>query len=244
VCRPEHEPWQECDAFSGGDERLCHLAVVDAIGDVRVEARVAAAAVDHLEAGAVGSEVSQQPALPAQVGEADRRVALEPVAARHHDVEGIVEEMLEVQVVLERVADLRIVERDAGNAFSQIETDDPRGTGPPLHLHHNEDETFYVLEGEVTILVGDERIDLAAGDYLFGPREIAHAYVVRSERARMLVTASPAGVEQFFVNLGIPVTGTEPPTDAVMPPMDELVRLFADYGCEILGPPLSLSDLS
>jgi quercetin dioxygenase-like cupin family protein len=133
---------------------------------------------------------------------------------------------------------------ETDNAFSQIETDDPRGTGPPLHMHHNEDETFYVLEGEVTILVGDERTDLSAGDYLFGPREIPHAYVVRSERARMLVTASPAGVEQVFVSKGVPVTGPEPPTDAVMPPMDEMVRLFADYGCEILGPPLSLSDLS
>jgi quercetin dioxygenase-like cupin family protein len=131
-----------------------------------------------------------------------------------------------------------------GHAFSQIEVDDPRGTGPPLHLHHNEDETFYVLEGEVTIVVGDERIDLSAGDYLFGPRDVPHAYVVRSERARMLVTASPGGVEQVFVSLGVPVTGSEPPTDAVMPPMDELVGLFADYGCEILGPPLSLSDPS
>jgi quercetin dioxygenase-like cupin family protein len=132
---------------------------------------------------------------------------------------------------------------EESHAFSQIEVDDPRGSGPPLHLHHNEDETFYVLEGEVTFLVGDERIDLAAGDYLFGPREVAHAYVVRSERARMLVTASPGGIEQVFVSLGVPVTGSEPPTDAVMP-MDEAMRLFADYGAEILGPPLSLGDLS
>jgi quercetin dioxygenase-like cupin family protein len=132
---------------------------------------------------------------------------------------------------------------ETGHAFSQIETDDPRGSGPPLHLHHNEDETFYVLEGEITVRVGDERIDLTAGDYLFAPRGIAHAYVVRSERARMLVTASPGGVEQFFVSQGIPVTGSEPPTDAVVPPMDEMVRLFAEYGCEILGPPLSLNDL-
>ena len=133
---------------------------------------------------------------------------------------------------------------ETGHAFSQIETDDPRGSGPPLHLHHNEDETFYVLEGEVTVLVGEERIDLEVGDYLFGPRGIAHAYVVRSERARMLVTASPSGVEELFVSLGAPVTDAEPPTDAVMPPLDELVRLFAGYGCEILGPPISLDDLS
>ena len=80
---------------------------------------------------------------------------------------------------------------ETGNTFSQIEIDDPRGSGPPLHVHHNEDETFYVLEGEVTIFVGDERIDLEAGDYCFGPRGIPHAYLVRSERARMLVTISP-----------------------------------------------------
>jgi quercetin dioxygenase-like cupin family protein len=132
---------------------------------------------------------------------------------------------------------------EASNALSQLEVDDPRGGGTPLHVHHNEDETFYVLEGEVTFVVGDERIDVAAGDFLFAPRDVPHAYVVRSERARMLVTASPGGVEQLFVSLGVPVTGSEPPSDAVMPPMDELVRLFAGYGCEVLGPPLSLSDL-
>lgn len=132
---------------------------------------------------------------------------------------------------------------ETGDAFSQIETDDPRGSGPPLHLHHNEDETFYVLDGEVTFLVGDERVDVAAGDFLFAPRDVPHAYVVRSERARMLVTASPGGIEQVFVSLGVPVTGSEPPADAVMP-MDEAMRLFAGFGAEILGPPLSLDDLS
>ena len=133
---------------------------------------------------------------------------------------------------------------ETGHAFAQIETDDPHGSGPPRHLHHNEDETFYILDGEVTILVGDERIDVTAGDYLFAPRGIPHAYVVRSERARMLVTLSPGGLEELFVSLGVPVTGAEPPKDAVMPPMGEVARLFAGYGCEILGPPLSLSDLS
>jgi quercetin dioxygenase-like cupin family protein len=132
---------------------------------------------------------------------------------------------------------------ETGNAFSQVVSDDPRGSGPPLHLHHNEDETFYVLEGEVTILVGEDLIDLSAGDYLFAPREVAHAYVVRSERARMLGTLCPGGLEQLIITLGVPVTGPEPPTDPVMPPMEEMVRLFAGYGCEILGPPLSLDQL-
>jgi len=133
---------------------------------------------------------------------------------------------------------------ETGNAFSQFVVDDPRGSAPPLHVHHNEDETFYILDGQVTMFVGDERIDLAAGDYCFGPRGIPHAYLVRSERARMLVTISPSGSEQLFVSLGVPVTSAEPPTDTVMPPMPEMARLFAGYGAEILGPPPSLSDLS
>ena len=139
---------------------------------------------------------------------------------------------------------VKVAGAETGNAFSQIEVDDPRGGGTPLHVHHNEDETFYILEGEVTFLVGDERIDVAAGDFLFAPRDIPHAYVVRSERARMLVTASPGGIEQVFVSLGVPVTGSEPPTDMVMPPMPEMARLFGAHDAEILGPPPALGDLS
>ena len=138
---------------------------------------------------------------------------------------------------------VKIAGAETDGAFAQIEVDDPRGTGTPLHVHHNEDETFYILEGEVTALVGDERIDLTAGDFLFAPRDIPHAYVVRSERARILATISPAGIEQLFVSLGAPVTGAEPPTETVMPPMPEMARLFAAHGCEILGPPPSLADL-
>jgi quercetin dioxygenase-like cupin family protein len=130
------------------------------------------------------------------------------------------------------------------HAFAQIESVDPRGTATPLHVHHNEDEAFYILEGEVTVLVGEERIDLGAGDYLFAPRDVPHATIVTSERARYLTTISPAGLEDLFVELGVPVTGDEPPTETVMPPMPELVRLFAAHGVEIIGPPPSLDDLS
>ena len=79
---------------------------------------------------------------------------------------------------------------ETGSSFAQLEISDPRGGAPPWHVHRNEDEAFYVLEGEVTILVGDERIDLSPGDYAFAPRGIPHAYIVRSEQARMLVTTS------------------------------------------------------
>jgi quercetin dioxygenase-like cupin family protein len=133
---------------------------------------------------------------------------------------------------------------ETGGAFSQIEVDDPRGSGPPLHVHHNEDETFAILEGQVTMFVGGERIDLETGDFCFAPRGVPHAYLVRSERARMLVTVSPSGSEQVFVSLGVPVTSEERPTEMVMPPIPEMARQFAAYGAEILGPPPSLGDLS
>jgi quercetin dioxygenase-like cupin family protein len=132
---------------------------------------------------------------------------------------------------------------ETGGSFAQVETDDPRGAATPLHVHHNEDETFYVLEGEITVFVGDERIDLAAGDFAFAPRDISHAYIVRSERARMLTTLSPAGLEELFVACGVPVTGNEPPAEEVLPPREEMIRLFGGYGCEIVGPPPALADL-
>jgi quercetin dioxygenase-like cupin family protein len=132
---------------------------------------------------------------------------------------------------------------ETGGSFAQVETDDPRGTATPLHVHHNEDETFYVLEGEITVLVAGERIDLAAGDFAFAPRGITHAYIVRSERARMLTTLSPAGLEELFVACGVAVTGDEPPAEEVLPPVEEMIRLFGSYGCEIVGPPPTLAEL-
>jgi quercetin dioxygenase-like cupin family protein len=133
---------------------------------------------------------------------------------------------------------------ETGGSLGQVEMNDPRGTATPLHRHHNEDETFYVLEGDVTMLVNGERIELSAGDYAFAARGDAHAYIVTSERARMLVTISPAGLEQLFVELGVPVLGNEPPAEEVMPPMEQVIRRFGAYGCEILGPPPTLADFT
>ena len=102
---------------------------------------------------------------------------------------------------------------ETANAFSQFEVDDPRGSGPPLHVHHNEDETFYILEGQVTMFVGDERIDLEAGDYCFGPRGVPHAYLVRSERARMLVTGTPRETKSRSEPEGLIVTSIRARSD-------------------------------
>jgi quercetin dioxygenase-like cupin family protein len=132
---------------------------------------------------------------------------------------------------------------ETGGCFSQFETDDPRGTATALHVHHNEDETFYVLEGEVTVQVGEERYDLAAGDYAFAPRDVPHAYAVRSARARMLVTLCPGGLEELFVTSGIPVTGDTPPAEEALPSPEEIARVFGERGIEVVGPPLVVDEL-
>ena len=131
----------------------------------------------------------------------------------------------------------------AGSSFAQVVVDDPRGTATPMHIHLDQDEAFYVLEGEVVVFVDGDRVDLGPGDFAFAPRGTAHAYLVRSPRARMLVTLSPAGLEELFVSAGIPVTSPEPPAEGALPPVTELVALFAEYGCELVGPPPSLDEL-
>lgn len=130
-----------------------------------------------------------------------------------------------------------------GGSFAQFEVNDPEGTATPMHRHHNEDESFYVVEGEVTLLVDGERIDLGAGDYAYAPRGTTHAYIVRSPQARMLTTLSPAGLEELFISLGTPVADTEQLTEGVLPPISELVRHFGAYGCEVVGPPPTLTDI-
>ena len=82
---------------------------------------------------------------------------------------------------------------ETGGQLAQFESTDPRGSAPPMHIHRNGDELLYVLDGEVTVLVGDERLDLAQGDFAFVPRGVVHSYIVRSERARMLGTITPGG---------------------------------------------------
>jgi quercetin dioxygenase-like cupin family protein len=120
----------------------------------------------------------------------------------------------------------------------------PRGAAPPLHIHHDADETFFVLDGEVTIFVGNQRNECTAGDFLLGPRGVPHAFLVRSEWAEMLVTFSPAGIDGFFAEVAPAVIAGDGPPAPSMPDQDEFIRLMAKYECEFVGPPPTLDDES
>jgi quercetin dioxygenase-like cupin family protein len=114
----------------------------------------------------------------------------------------------------------------------------PRGSGSPLHVHHREDEWFYVVDGELTFWVGGQLVDAAAGAFVYGPREIPHTFIVSSETARFLLVTEPAGFEGFIRTLGKPATELVIPPPATEPPdVEAMTRLAAEYGIEILGPP-------
>jgi quercetin dioxygenase-like cupin family protein len=115
-------------------------------------------------------------------------------------------------------------EQTAG-ALSVIELSSPAGAAGP-HLHrHDFDETFYVLEGELTFQLGEELFTRRAGELAFAPRNVAHTYANHSEApARALLVCTPAGFERYFARLTAEREGVDPP-DWALQPIPEVVRV-------------------
>ena len=86
---------------------------------------------------------------------------------------------------------VKAAEADADGRFSLVETLAFRSTEPPLHVHHKEDEAWYVLDGHMTFYVGDAVLEADAGSFVFAPSGIAHTFTVDVEPTRVLVFASP-----------------------------------------------------
>ena len=127
---------------------------------------------------------------------------------------------------------------DTGDRVLVTEQLVPRGGGSPLHVHHNEDEWFYVLEGELTIWVGGETVVAGAGAFVFGPRDVPHTFAVSSDEARFLLVTEPAGFEGFIRALAVAATSPEiPPAPTAPPDMEPVLKAAAEHGLEILGPP-------
>lgn len=106
--------------------------------------------------------------------------------------------------------------------------------GPPLHIHLHQDEWFYVVEGDYKFQVGEDIHFLRAGDTIFLPRKLAHAFVQLSDTGKMVVTYMPAGKMEAFFAL----------TDSwSTPPSKEEVDLaFENHGMKVVGLPLSVDE--
>ena len=136
---------------------------------------------------------------------------------------------------------VKIEGRHTGGRLYQVHVVERRGSGPPLHIHHNADETFYVVAGELLVFVGDERVEAGPGDFVFGPQGVPHGYVARSDQAEFLATFAPATMDRFFEELGgVPVVPGEPAPAASYPDPEEFARAAASWGVEIVGPPPTL----
>jgi hypothetical protein len=83
-----------------------------------------------------------------------------------------------------------------------VESSDWQGSGPPLHVHENEDEGYYVLEGEHTFFVGEQAIEASTGTWVFGPRRVPHTYRCESSEGRHLFFIMPGGFEGFYAEAG------------------------------------------
>jgi quercetin dioxygenase-like cupin family protein len=127
---------------------------------------------------------------------------------------------------------------DTNGKYALWEAIVPPGGGPPPHVHSREEEGFYILEGEVTFTIGDKRLVASTGMFANMAVGTPHSFKNESGKpARMLISVAPAGLEQMFFEIGVPV----PPgaTKAAPPTNEEIERLLATaprYGIEIKLP--------
>jgi quercetin dioxygenase-like cupin family protein len=127
---------------------------------------------------------------------------------------------------------------DTQGRFALIEAVARKGNVPPPHIHHREDETFYVLEGEMNVSVGDQTIKATPGAMVFLPRDVVHSFTIDSDQARILILATPAGIEGYFQECSAPAPAmTLPP--AVETPYGEIQKMLPvalKFGIEFVAP--------
>ena len=122
-----------------------------------------------------------------------------------------------------------------GEQVTVIEENCGAGDCSPLHVHHHEDEMFWLLEGAMSAWVDGERHDLEAGGFAFLPRGIPHAYRFTADNSRALLIATPAGVEDMFREAGWDLAAPAPEGWSVSMPL--LAQICERRGTPIVGPP-------
>lgn len=127
---------------------------------------------------------------------------------------------------------------DTDGKYATWEAVVPPGGGPPPHVHSREEESFYVLEGEVAIYIGERRHVAAAGMFVNVPVGTLHAFKNESDKpARMLLSVAPAGLEQMFFEVGRPLpSGTESAPPPAKEEIEKLQEIAPRYGIELRIP--------
>jgi quercetin dioxygenase-like cupin family protein len=138
---------------------------------------------------------------------------------------------------------LRVVagHSDTGGQLAVMEQRARRGFSPPRHVHHREDTALLVLDGAITAIVGDERVELGSGGFVWLPRDVPHTFRVDSDTVHQIELATPAGIEGFHVAVSDPAPARELPPPGE-PDIPRVLAAIGGYGAEIVGPPLGPDD--
>jgi quercetin dioxygenase-like cupin family protein len=123
---------------------------------------------------------------------------------------------------------------ETGGSLTALENVIPPGEGPPMHVHAGEDESWYVLEGDLRFSLGGELAPAPAGSFVFVPRGTPHCFQnVGQTPARLLVLFTPSGMERFFERFAsIPAGRFDP---------ESFRTAGAEAGMDVVGPPLAVS---
>jgi quercetin dioxygenase-like cupin family protein len=114
------------------------------------------------------------------------------------------------------------------------------GFNPPVHVHRNEDEVFYILEGQATFLVGDRMIEAGPGATVWLPRGVPHAPRFDSDVVRCLMAITPGDGVKLFQEFSVPAEDhVLPPAGEHLPDFEAMGRRMAELGIDIVGPPLA-----
>jgi quercetin dioxygenase-like cupin family protein len=153
---------------------------------------------------------------------------LHPMATRHGEGEA--------RWWFAALAEIKVTAEQTGGLLSIVEVTEPPNAAGPLHVHHREDEGFWILDGDVTFEVGDTTISVSAGDFAFGPRDIPHRYTAGPSGCRMLFIMTPGGFEDLVRDMSVPAQSrTLPPPSDEQPDWDHVAAVAKAHGCELLG---------
>jgi quercetin dioxygenase-like cupin family protein len=133
--------------------------------------------------------------------------------------------------------------KDTEGRYTMIELYATKEGEPPWHVHHGVDEAFYILDGEMTVYVGNKAMKGKPGDVIFAPKDVPHTYTVDSPgHARVLLIFSPAGFEDFVRATSVLATSHfPPPPENVNIDYDEVMKLAMQFGTEFVEPPANMN---
>ena len=123
---------------------------------------------------------------------------------------------------------------DTNGKYAMWEAIVPPGGGPPPHVHSREEESFFILEGEITIQIGEERIVATAGTFANMPVGSLHSFKNATDKtARMIISVAPAGLDKMFLEVGVPVKLGDTPPPPSKAEIEKLLAVAPNYGVEI-----------